>query len=140
MNAGRMQRAPRLFLSLLSLLPVVGCADTVQPYLGGLKVGVTGGSYQMPVLLNETLPFQYPPDAWRKRVGGETLLYIHITTEGTVDSAMVLETSGHPSLDSAALAGARELRFRPAQLGAEPVDTWGKLPIRFPMPEEVTDH
>ena len=92
------------FLSLLALLPLGGCADTVQPYLGGLKVGVTGGSYQMPMLLNETLPFRYPPDAWRNRVGGETLLYIHITTEGAVDSVMVLQTDGqehdrrrHPS-------------------------------------------
>lgn len=127
-------------LLLLPLLGIAGCADTVQPYLGGLKVGVAGGSYQMPVLLNETLPFQYPADAWRQRVGGETLLYIHINEEGAVDSVMILEGSGHASLDSAALAGARELRFRPAHVGTDPVDTWGKLPIRFPMPGEVSEY
>ena len=136
-----MRRASLRVLSLVLLVPLTtGCADTVQPYLGGLKVGVTGGSYQMPVLLNETLPFEYPHDAWRDRVGGQTLLYIHISREGVVDSVMVLQTSGHASLDSAALTGARELRFRPAHLGTEPVDTWGKLPIRFPMPEEVTEY
>lgn len=136
-----MRRASLRVLSLVLLVPLTtGCADTVQPYLGGLKLGVTGGSYQMPVLLNETLPFEYPHDAWRDRVGGQTLLYIHISREGVVDSVMVLQTSGHASLDSAALTGARELRFRPAHLGTEPVDTWGKLPIRFPMPEEVTEY
>ncbi len=125
---------------LACALAVAGCADTVKPMMGGLKVGVTGGSFQMPALLNETMPFQYPPDAWRKGIGGETRLYIHITREGAVDSVVILESSGYASLDSAAVVGARQLRFRPAQQGDEPIDLWGKLPVRFPMPAEAKEY
>lgn len=116
---------------------LAGCADTMTPVLGGLRVGVAGGSFHVPVLENERLPFRYPEAAWRERIGGETKLRIHITREGTVDSAYVVKSSGHPALDSAALAGARQLRYRPARRGEEPVAVWAVLPVRYPMPEEA---
>lgn len=136
------RRGPAGVLPLAALLAcapllVTGCADTTTPVLGGLRVGVSGGSFHVPVLRNERLPFRYPAEAWRNRVGGETRLRIHITREGTVDSAYVVKSSGHPSLDSAALTGARELRYRPARRGDRPVAVWAVLPVRYPMPEEV---
>jgi len=91
----------------------------------------------MPVLENERLPFEYPADAWRERVGGETIVKIHISTLGVVDSAFVLRPSGVPSLDSAALAGSRQLRYRPARQGKDPVEVWATLPVRYPLPEEI---
>ncbi|HKK27117.1 MAG TPA: energy transducer TonB [Gemmatimonadota bacterium] len=124
-----------LCVVLLSVL--AGCADTVSPVLGGLRLGVRGGSFRMPVMQNERLPFDYPGRAYRERIGGQVRLRIHIAASGSVDSAYVLESSGHAVLDSAALAGARRLRYRPARQGERPVAVWAVLPVRYPLPEEV---
>lgn len=133
-GAGSARGLPALSL----LLAAVGCADTVRPVLGGLKIGVQGGAFSMPVMLNERTPFEYPPDAWRARVGGETVLKLYISAGGTVDSVFVLRSAGHQSLDSAALANARRLRYQPARQGEDPVAVWATLPIRYPLPEEIS--
>ena len=91
----------------------------------------------MPVLDSEELPFQYPADAWKQGVGGETLLKIHIAASGWVDSVHVARSSGQTSLYAAAVAGARLLHYRPARHGEEPVAVWGYLPVRDPMPERA---
>lgn len=114
-----------------------GCADTVRPVLGGLKIGTASNAFQMPMMENERAPFEYPRDAWKAGIGGETLLKIHIAANGTVDSVRVDASSGHAGLDSAAVAGARKLRYRPARHGGEPVGVWATLPVRYPMPERM---
>lgn len=124
---------------LAPLLVVPACADTVTPVLGGLRVGQSGGAFHVPVMQNESLPFQYPPEAWREGVGGEARIRIHINRRGRVDSAYVLESSGHAALDSAALAGARRLEYRPARQGNRPVSVWAVLPVRYPMPARAED-
>lgn len=126
----------RLLVGLL-LVGVSGCADTVSPVLGGLNLGVRGTSFHVPVPAAEQVPVRYPRSAWEAGIGGETRLRIHIDEQGVVDSAYVLESSGHAALDSAALAGVRRLRYRPARQGEEPVDVWAVLPVRFPMPSET---
>jgi protein TonB len=134
MSPGRRAAAATVVL----LLPLLGgCADTVSPILGGLHLGVRSGAFRVPVMQNAQPPFDYPNQAWNARIGGQTRLRIHIATDGTVDSAYVLESSGYPVLDSAALAGARRLRYRPARQGDRPVAVWAVLPVRYPLPEEV---
>ncbi|MGH7540484.1 MAG: energy transducer TonB [Gemmatimonadota bacterium] len=123
--------------ALLAALASGGCADTVRPVLGGLKIGAGAGPFHMPVLQNEAPPFEYPRDAWERGVGGETTLKIHIATTGWVDTVRIARSSGDASLDSAAVAGARLLRYRPARQGDEPVAVWAYLPIRYPLPERV---
>ena len=91
----------------------------------------------MPTLVEESLPFTYPKDAWERGVGGETTLRIHISSAGFVDSVLVASSSGDPALDSASVAGARLLHYRPARNGDSPVAVWAYLPIRYPMPEAV---
>ena len=131
----RPPRAPALLLGLG--LATAGCSEAVRPVLGGLKIGAAAGPFHMPVLDSEELPFQYPADAWKQGVGGETLLKIHIAASGWVDSVHVARSSGQTSLDSAAVAGARLLHYRPARHGEEPVAVWGYLPVRYPMPERA---
>lgn len=126
--------AGRPGLVLLVAALGLGCADTVRPVLGGLKIGAAPTSFQFPSMLNERPPFEYPRDAWREGVGGETVLRIHIAADGVVDSVQIEESSGHRSLDSAAVAGARRLRYRPARHGGEPVGVWAILPVRYPLP------
>ncbi len=67
------------------------------------------------------------------------MLKIHIAASGFVDSVYVARSSGHGSLDSAAVAGARLLHYRPARHGDEPVAVWGYLPVRYPMPERAVE-
>ncbi len=112
-----------------------GCSETIRPALGGLVIGERGDAFHMPTLLNERLPFEYPSHAWRDRIGGETVLRLRISSDGIVDSITGERSSGHRSLDSAAVAGAKELRYKPARQGERPVPVWATLPIRYPMPE-----
>ena len=130
---GRRNRGGLGLCALAALL--AGCSETMRPVLGGLAVGDQGSAFHMPTLLNEQLPFEYPRDAWASRIGGETVLRIRISTAGAVDSVAVQKTSGHRSLDSAAVVGARELRYEPARQGEWPVPVWATLPVRYPMPE-----
>jgi TonB family protein len=123
-------------LVAFTALATLGCADTVRPVLGGLKIGpAADGPFVMPVLMNEKLPFKYPQSAWQRGVGGETVLRIHIASTGAVDTVAIANSSGDRSLDSAAVAGARQLRYQPAQRGDEIVSVWAYLPVKYPMPE-----
>ncbi|MDH3734432.1 MAG: energy transducer TonB [Gemmatimonadota bacterium] len=123
---------------LLAVLSAAGCTDTVRPVLGGLKIGpAADGPFVLPVLANEEMPFRYPADAWQRGVGGETVLRIHIASSGVVDSVAVAESSGDRTLDSAAVADAHSLHYRPAQRGDEIVAVWAYLPVRYPMPAPV---
>lgn len=76
-------------------------------------------------------PFQYPEELLDLEATGETVLMVHVTTAGTVDSAYVLKPAAWAAFDSAALAGARELRFSPARQGERRVATWTRLPVLF---------
>jgi TonB family protein len=76
-------------------------------------------------------PFEYPVALWDRRVQGETVLLVHVTAVGDVDSARVYTSSGHAELDSAAVNGAFKLRFAPARQGDRRVPMWTKVPVRF---------
>ena len=132
-------RAAVLGLGMAVAVSVGGCSETMRPVLGGLAVGEKGTAFHMPTLLNEQLPFEYPRDAWESGVGGETVLRLRIDAAGDVDSVAVAESSGHRSLDSAAVAGALELRYKPARQGERPVPVWATLPVRFPMPQRNSE-
>lgn len=122
-------------LSVGGGLAAAGCAESVRPVLGGLKIGsALEATFVMPVLVNERLPFEYPSDAWNRGVGGQTTLRIHISTTGAIDSVLVGQSSGDSVLDSASIAGVRLLQYRPARRGDSPVAVWAYLPVRYPMP------
>lgn len=79
-------------------------------------------------------PFHYPEELWDAGVEGETLLRLFVTAEGTVDSVTVERTSGYPAFDSAAVEGARDLRFEPARRGEETLGVPVLLPVQFDLP------
>jgi len=78
-------------------------------------------------------PFQYPEELWDAQVEGQTTLKLFISRQGTVDTARIDRGSGYAAFDSAALAGSRQLRFRPATRGGEPVAAWFLLPVQFEL-------
>ena len=76
-------------------------------------------------------PFEYPLALWDKGIEGATLLHVHVTKDGIVDSAIVRQSSGYAEFDSAANAGARRLQFLPARRGTRAIDAWVQVPVRF---------
>ena len=100
---------------MLVLAGCVGDADTKKM----AEVFAGGGARpdELPTMVNKQLPFRYPPALYAQKVQGNTTLRIHIDANGKVDpdSTSVVEPSGVAALDSAAVVGARELRFVPAK-------------------------
>ncbi|MDH3297354.1 MAG: energy transducer TonB [Gemmatimonadota bacterium] len=126
-----MIRVVRMNLMAGFVACLTGCADTSRA-VGGLQLGVQDAPLRPPSRIDDGQPFQFPTQAWQEGVGGTAVLKLLISRQGTVDSVMVVESSGHASLDSAALAQASGLRFVPATQGGDPVQVWGRLPVIFP--------
>ena len=92
---------------------------------------------ELPVVLNDTQPFRYPPALYAQRVQGNTTLRIFIDANGHVvpDSTSIAEPSGYPSLDSAAVVGSRALRFVPAKKGGQGVPISILFPVYWRHPQ-----
>ncbi len=127
-------------LVLLSATPVVflACIDrqTAQKAIQGIQSDAARPD-DMPVLLNKELPFRYPPTLYASKVQGNVTLHIHIDSTGTVwpESTTIVESSGYPGLDTAALRGARDLRFSPARQHGQPFGVSLLLPVYFRHPQ-----
>jgi len=91
----------------------------------------------LPVMLNKDLPFRYPVSLYAKKVQANVTLRVFIDKEGQVvaESTHVAETSGIPSLDSAAVKGSGELRFIPAKTRGEAVPVSILFPVYFRHPD-----
>jgi TonB family protein len=99
--------------------------------LVGVVAGCGAPVLEQPIPLYGDDPVEYPSELWDQALEGVTLLRIRITAEGVVDSVEVQESAGHPVLDSAAVAGVRELSFEPGRKGGKRVRMWATLPIEF---------
>jgi TonB family protein len=91
----------------------------------------------LPVMLNKDLPFRYPASLYAKKVQANVTLRVFIDKEGQVvaESTRVSESSGIPSLDSAAVKGSSELRFIPAKTRGQAVPVSILFPVYFRHPE-----
>jgi TonB family protein len=118
---------PNLSLVLLALMlgTLAACSEAPVPI-------------EHPQPMPGASPFEYPIALWDQRVQGETLLLVHVTAVGDVDSARVYTSSGVAELDSAAVAGAFKLRFAPARQGDRRVPMWTKVPVRFSVDSVAT--
>lgn len=76
-------------------------------------------------------PPKYPELARRNRWEGVVLLELTVDEEGRVAHVRVVESSGHPVLDAAAVAAIRQWQGRPARRAGRPVATQERLPVRF---------
>lgn len=93
---------------------------------------------QQPVPMAEKNPVEYPVSMWDRKVEGETMLLVHVNEYGDVDSAYVEKTSGHADFDTAAVKGAKLLRFTPGRRGEKHIAMWTRLPIRFALDSTAT--
>lgn len=86
---------------------------------------------EKPAPLYGEVPVDYPLSLWDQGIEGETLLNVRVNERGEVDSAVVLQSSGHAAFDSAALAGVVDLRFSPARRAGKRIAVWARIPVRF---------
>lgn len=86
--------------------------------------------------LNGDSPIQYPARLFDQRVEGDVVLRLFVDSTGRLapESSKVAESSGYSALDSAALSGARRLRFAPARRHGLPVAAAFLQPIEFRHP------
>ena len=75
--------------------------------------------------------------SYAQKVQGNVTLRIHIDASGAVrpESTSVVESSGYPALDSAAVTGSRALRFKPAFAKGAPLAISVLFPVYFRHPE-----
>jgi periplasmic protein TonB len=73
----------------------------------------------------------YPSSARRNGIEGVVLLRVQIAADGTCSGVTVETSSGHESLDAAAVAAVRKWRFEPALQEGVAVASELLVPIRF---------
>lgn len=116
MLAGETSRAGRA-LGLLALFASAGCGGE--------------GEIEQPTPLYGDVPIEYPIQLWDQDMEGETLLRVRVTDTGMVDSVEVVASSGYAAFDSAAVAGASDLRFSPARQDGKRIEVWARVPVHF---------
>jgi TonB family protein len=91
---------------------------------------------ELPVMLNREPPFQYPAALFAQKIQGNVTLRIFIDRHGRVrpESTRVEASSGYASLDSSAVTGTHDLRFRPAKLNGQPMAVSILFPVFFRHP------
>jgi len=107
----------------------------------GLAAGCAGeGEIDQPAPLYGDVPIEYPLRLWDQDMEGQTILRVRVNDTGGVDSVQVFESSGHPDFDSAAVRGAKDLRFSPARRDGERIEVWATVPVHFskrPRPDTL---
>jgi TonB family protein len=126
----------RRALALLALWSLA-CGGDEAPQ--GAPAAVPPPELETPVAVNADAPVSYPAALFDQRIEGDVLLRLFVDSTGAVvpESTRVVETSGYPALDSAALAGARDLRYAPAKRRGIPVATAFLQPIQFRHPQSA---
>jgi TonB family protein len=79
----------------------------------------------------QALEREYPPLLRDAGVGGTVVMWFYIDDTGVVQEFRVNESSGHPSLDDAAMRVANVYEFSPALNLDQRVAVWVQIPITF---------
>ena len=84
-------------------------------------------------LYRENPPPTYPPAARRRQQQGTVLLAVLVNQRGEPSEVIIVESSGYPLLDQAAISGVEKWRFAPGQRNGAPVAMRVQVPIRFSL-------
>ena len=121
---------------LLTVAPA-GCRQAPPAEQSGSGSPGVPPDQEPPVALNADSPIQYPPRLYDQKVEGDVMLRLVVDSMGRLlpESSRVAESSGYPALDSAALTGARRLRFAPARRHGLSIATAFLQPVEFRHPQ-----
>jgi TonB family protein len=126
------------WLGLLVSVVLMGCTDQYTPKkVARVFQAGRDAPDETPKMLNEDLPFHYPPALYARKVQGNVTLRLFVDRTGQVtpDSTRIEESSGYAGLDSAAVKGSQDLRFAPAKLRGEPLSVAILFPVYFRHPD-----
>lgn len=73
----------------------------------------------------------YPPRAREFGLEGKAVLLVVVSTDGRAKSVTIRTTSGHPTLDEAAVESVRRWEFRPAERNGIAIESKVLVPISF---------
>ncbi len=79
----------------------------------------------------------YPEAARTRRLEGTVLLLVSLDASGRVTEVAIHRSSGHGTLDQAALQAVRSWRFDPARQNGTAIATRVEIPIRFRFEERA---
>jgi TonB family protein len=124
-------------LAGLVTLGPAGCRQAPPAEQSGSGSPGVPPDQEPPVALNADSPIQYPPRLYDQKVEGDVMLRLVVDSMGRLlpESSRVAESSGYPALDSAALTGARRLRFAPARRHGLSIATAFLQPVEFRHPQ-----
>ncbi|MDR1997319.1 MAG: energy transducer TonB [Candidatus Margulisbacteria bacterium] len=108
-----------------AVLPVGLCTDTADA-AAEPAYAVMGSAELAAYAAPDNLPPRYPPLALLRRWQGESVLLLNINRDGVVEEVSLTASSGHRTLDEAALSAARRWRFR-----GLPEAVQVRFPVRF---------
>ena len=89
------------------------------------------GPTRGPVLAEGNPPADYPLESRRRKEEGTVLVLARVDRAGSVTFAELARSSGHASIDAAALSAVRGWRFLPALDRGSPVECEVELPVTF---------
>ena len=84
-------------------------------------------------LYKENPPPAYPDAAIRRGYAGTVLLKVLVTVEGRVRDLEIIQSSGYPMLDRAALKAVQSWVFVPGKKGPVAIEMWVKVPVVFQL-------
>lgn len=123
-----------LALASDSALPASPAAPSRAGAAAGPPAGAGPAAYSPPGFgasyLHNPKP-AYPLMARRRGLEGVVRLDVRVSAEGIPTAVKVRDSSGHESLDEAALTAVWHWRFSPARRGGEPVEGAVVVPVRF---------
>lgn len=82
--------------------------------------------------LNNPAP-NYPRMARQRHWEGRVVLRVYVTADGRCGDLSVYRSSGHETLDEAAMEAVRQWRFVPGKHGDTTVASWVNVPIEFAL-------
>lgn len=137
----------RTVLTIGALLPVIGGVAGFQMVLARPSEPAHGRDFNTLTSSgrivrprsnpeNPLSPPDYPPASRRSEEQGVVVLNLHVLEDGGVADAVVLESSGYPDLDYAALYKSFHWRLDPGTINGVPARMWGRFAVSFQLTQD----
>lgn len=131
-----MRRLAAFTLTTIAITALSACGD-IRNAIDRMS-GNNSPPDSLPRLLNDSLPFKYPVALYMQLIDDSVTLRLHIDEFGrpVAESTQVAVPAGYAEFDSAAVAGSRDLVFRPAVRRGRSVPYTVLFPIHFKIPTQ----